>query len=1194
VNKFLIGIGLFFALLIAAILVGPSLIDWNSYKVDITEQAESFTGRKLTINGNIEISIFPTPALVANDVHLANVEGASAADMFSLKSLQVRVALGPLLSGQLQVQTVHLVDPVIELERFADGSTNLDSILGGEKAAAKQNGAEPEATTSASPADLGGNADVSVESFVVQNATVIYRDAMNGSIEKIEKLTASFAAASLQGPFESAGNLVAHGLPLQYDVSVGKIIEQRTAPVSLTISLQPGETKTTLSGAIVGLKETPTFKGLLKATGKNLSELIQSLGPKGALPGFLGQPFGIEGEVEASAVSADIANMSVSLGNAVVTGAAVLDLGENIAVSLDLGVDSIDVDKWLAMPEIKKALITPPQSNQQASSGEAPTTTVSLAMPAKAGDSTADPMSAGFPGNIDATVNFKADSLTLNGGLVRQTRLSAALSGGEITISQLSALLPGSADVALFGFVVPGEGQPRFEGDVEVSVGDLRGVMNWLGAPPPPVPSDRLRKLTLAAKVSASARSLAASALDIQFDSSRLTGKTVLRLGKRLSLDTDLSLDRINLDAYVVPVFAPPPPKVAAAPSPSPTSKDTKAALPAELAALSALKDFDANVKARVLTLVYAGAQIKNVNLDTSLLDGALNVRNFSIDKLAGSTLKVSGQVNNLDGIPFLKDVRVDAKAGDVSRLMRLAGAEAPVDSKKLGMVIFAAKVDGSLLNPLLDVKLKGAGTSLALDGKVSMLPLVGGFDGKLKVVHSDVVKMLRSLGIAYRPGGKLGGLDFESLVKADLSGLTLNDLKASVGPVNMSGAAKVSLDGPRTKISAALNTNKIVADLFLPPSKGAFLNDPAGPIPAAYVIPPGPASNPAFKRLIAFAKGRWPTDPIDLSALKNFDANIKIKSQALVFGNYKLDNSDLAASVDNGVLRLEKLNGGLFGGSIAATANVRAASPSTIETAISLKNLDVAKGLMAVIGESPAGGRAGMEVNLTSSGFTVSDFVAALGGKGSIALKGLDVAKAGKGTALSAALGLVAGLNNLGGTLSGKKAGAGLADINGTFNINKGIATSNDLALVSSMGNGRAQGNIDLSRWLIDVAGQVEMSQNFLGKILNQGKATPSILPFSIKGNLDAPNVKLDTSKLQGLGLPIPGLDKVLKKKGLGNILQQIIPGLGGSSQSQPSSPPPPPTTSSGSTPPPPPPPEPQKITPQNLLKGLFKGLGG
>ncbi|MBT4934351.1 MAG: AsmA family protein [Rhodospirillaceae bacterium] len=1197
-NKILTGAGILIAIVVAAILVGPGMIDWNSYKADITEQAEHFTGRKLSIDGTIEISILPAPALIANDVRLANVDGASAADMVSLKSLQVRVALGPLLSGQIKVQTVHLVDPVIELESFANGRTNLEFAVGGGDVAAEQ----PESTKEAlpeTPTTQAGEGGFSLDNFVVQNATVIYRDAKAGSIERIEKFNATFAAASLDGPFESTGNLFARGVPLEYTVSVGKIIEQRTAPLSLTIGLQPGDTKSTLSGAIIGLNEVPTFKGFLKSTGKNLASLIQSLGPKGRLPGLLGQTFALEGEVEASASELKVANMSVSLGNTTATGSGALKLEENIVVDLELGVDSIDVDKWMAIPEIKKVVVPAPQSKQVMTEGAEPKTTVSLEMPAKISESAADPMAGGLPKNIEATLKFNADSLTLKGGLIRQARLSAELSGGEIVINQISALLPGSADVALFGFVVADEGQPRFEGDLEVSVGDLRGVTGWLGAPPPPVPSDRLRKMTLAAKLTANAKAITASDLDVLFDSSRLTGKAVIRLGQRMGIDTDLTLDRINLDAYLVPGAAistpPPPPKIPETPTATAEAKAKKAESMGGIAAISALNEFDANLKGRIQTLVYEGAQIKNVKLDGSVQNGAINVRNISIDKLAGSTFKASGLIKNLDGIPQLDNVRLDAKAADVSRLLRLAGIESPLDSRKLGMLTFAGQVDGSALNPDMGFSLKGAGTSIALVGKASFLPVVGGFEGKLKVVHGNIVQMLRSLGVDYRPGGKLGGLNLESQIKADLSGLTLNELAGQVGPVKMNGAAKVSISGPRTKISADLNTDRIVADVFLPASKGAFRIDPAGPVAAAFIGPRAPAGKSAFKRLVAFATSRWPTDPIDLSVLKSFDADIKVKSRALVFGNYQLDNADVAATVDDGVLQLEKLNGGLFGGAIAATANIRAASPSTVETAISLKNLDVARGLMAVIGETPAGGRAGMDVNLKTSGFTVADLVAALGGRGAIALKGLDVAKTGKGTALSSVLGLVAGLNNLGGVLSGKKAGAGLADVTGSFNINKGIATSNDLALLSSMGTGQARGSVDLSRWLIDVAGQVEMSQNFLGLILNQGQATPSLLPFSIKGNLDAPNVKLDTSKLQGAGLPIPGLDKVLKKKGLGNILQQIIPGLGGSTGSQPTSPPP--STSTGNTPPPPPPPpssEPQKLKPQDLLKGLLKGLGG
>ena len=1206
-NKFLIGIGVFIALLVAAIIVGPGFVDWNKYKVDLTEQAERLTGRKLVIDGNIEISIFPAPVLVANDVRLSNVEGARAENMVSLRSLQVHVALGPLLGGQVKVQSLQLVDPVIQLERFADGRTNVEIALAGlssEESAPESSPEVNSAPSGSSPAQ-GEDASFGVDNFIVDNATVIFRDAVSGTTEKIEMLNATFTAASLEGPFESSGSLVVRDFPLNYDVSVGKIIEQRAAPVSLTISLKPGETKTTLSGAIVGMNEVPAFKGLIRATGNNLAVLVQSIGPRGGLPGMLGQNFGVEGEVEVSAKKVDIANLKLSLGNAEAKGAGGVELGDITAVNLNLDVDSVDFDKWLALPDVERAVIQPPISVQEKPKDGTPSTTVSLDMPTKMTENQTDAALGGFPTDIDATLILKANSLTLNDGLIRQARLSAGLSGGEITVNQLSAQLPGSTEVAVFGFVVPGDNDPRFDGEFEVSVGDLRGVLGWLGAPAPPVPSDRLRKMTMAGKVSATAKAITANDLDMQFDSSRLMGKTSLHFAKRPLVDVDLTLDRINLDAYLrsnANNASPPKPAIAGTSAKTPTTKSTasaeKPAVPKELAALAALQEFDANLKAHVKTLVYGGAQIKNVILDSSLLNSVLNVRRLSVDKLAGSTFKASGQIKNLGGIPEMQDVRLNAKVTDLSRIFRLVGAEAPVDSKKLGTVSFAGKIEGSALNPLVDINLKGAGASIAAAGKVSLLPIVGGFTGKIKVAHADLVRMLHSFGIDYRPGGKLGGLDLQSEIKADMNGLQFSNLNGLIGPVKMAGTAEISLTEPRTKLSADLNTGKIVADRFLPVTKNALLTDQGSILPASFSAPRGGLEEPASKRTVAFAPGRWPTDPIDFSVLKSFDADLKLKSTALVYGNYTVNDADLAATVTNGVLKVEKLTGGLFGGTLNAGASVKAASPSTFETVVSLKNLDVSKGLKAVIGESPAGGVAAMNVNLTSSGFTVADLVAALGGKGSIALNRLDVKKTGKGTALSAALGLIAGLNNLGGALNGKKAGAGLADITGSFDVVKGVARSNDLKLASSMGNGQAQGNVNLSRWLIDVTGQVEMSQNILSLALSKGKGMATQLPFSIKGNLDSPNIKIDTSKLQGAGLPIPSLDKVLKKKGVGSILKQLIPGLSGSSQNQPSSTPPPAPSgsSSGNTPPPSPPPTKSQppLKPQDLLKGLFKGLGG
>ena len=71
----------FLALLVAAVLIGPGLIDWNQYKGEIAAQAKAITGRDLTIDGDIQITVLPAPALVVKDVALANLEGATSPEM---------------------------------------------------------------------------------------------------------------------------------------------------------------------------------------------------------------------------------------------------------------------------------------------------------------------------------------------------------------------------------------------------------------------------------------------------------------------------------------------------------------------------------------------------------------------------------------------------------------------------------------------------------------------------------------------------------------------------------------------------------------------------------------------------------------------------------------------------------------------------------------------------------------------------------------------------------------------------------------------------------------------------------------------------------------------------------------------------------------------------------------------------------
>ncbi len=109
-------------LLVAVALIAPSFIDWNKYKKEIAEPIERATGRTLAMNGDLSLSVLPTPRVSAADVRLSTAGGD--ADFLTLRALDVQVALWPLLRGEIQVISVRLVEPEFFLEVAADGTAN--------------------------------------------------------------------------------------------------------------------------------------------------------------------------------------------------------------------------------------------------------------------------------------------------------------------------------------------------------------------------------------------------------------------------------------------------------------------------------------------------------------------------------------------------------------------------------------------------------------------------------------------------------------------------------------------------------------------------------------------------------------------------------------------------------------------------------------------------------------------------------------------------------------------------------------------------------------------------------------------------------------------------------------------------------------------------------------------------------------
>ncbi|MFQ5957851.1 MAG: AsmA family protein [Alphaproteobacteria bacterium] len=1194
-KKLAYAFGALVMLIVAAAVALPFVVDLNDYRDVIAAEVRSATGRDLRIEGSIDLSVLPAPTVAVNGVRLANVAGATARDMMSVKAAEARIALLPLLRGEVQVESFTLVEPVVELEVLADGSANWRFATGG-------GGGEATAAPKA-----GGAGAVRFDSVVIENGTVVYRDQRRGVVERIAGLDVAAGADSLAGPFHAEGGLVARGTALAFKLVVGAI-ERRSIPIGLDLEIPSAEASASFTGLLSEASADARLNGKIKAQGASLAAVVAALDPAAAalpLEALGGHPFNLTATVAASAAAAGFNDIAFELNGMQGTGAVSAAFAGAPQVDVALTLNRVDLDRLLAT----------------AASTEGQST------PAPADETPPREPSATAPG-VYATFDVKVNALVFNEAVARQVQVIAALDEGVLTLRQASALLPGGSDISVFG-VVDGLGtRPRFSGQVEASVDNLRAVLDWLEVPAPPVPADRLRKLSFSTKLEVTPELAKFSAVDLRVDLSRLTGGINVAIGRRPAFNAIVVLDRLNLDAYL-------PPAVAATATSEAAASGTQTA--DEESPLALLAAFDGEVKARIDNLVYKAVPASGLTIDARVKGGELTLRSLAFDDVAGAHGAVSGKLEsagprfdlnygvegddlgrllravdaapakglgkfsahgrvegdfsavNVDTAVALGDVKVSV-AGAVSALAARPTVDVAAEVRGASLAGFARRFGADLASPKADGpfaikgRLKGdvgraavklganaIGVEARIDGVVTGLDAAPGYDLSVTANHPDLAALTAAFVEGFAPAGRdLGELRLNARIVGDATHARLADIDAMVGPTRVGGAVAARWDGPRPSLDADLTAGDIVVDMFMAPATAA------GEGAAAT------AATPALP-----AAERWSREPIDLSGLSALDAKARIAAASLSIRKLRFDEVMLDLSLADGVLDIGELTGRLYGAPAEVAGRLTHAEVPTAELSLRLTGADMRALLVDAAGVDTVSGRLDLAGRFHSRGRSELELVSALAGEAVVAtrggvIEGIDLAR------LNARLG---SLNSevdfvrlLDVALTGGK--TDIEALDGTFTARDGVLRTTDLRAVLDGGEGDAVATIDLPRW------QLALESEF--RLTGHPNAPP--VGIVLRGPIDNPKREIRDQELRA-HVTQKLLGGVIRKvvpaaggeEGVGGVLGGVLDAIAGGGQAAPAPEPAPQQAPAQAAPAEPKPEEEFK----SLLKGLLQGLG-
>ena len=339
-------------LIIITLITVPFFIVANDYKPEITDAVKKATGRTLTIEGDINFSLFPWIVVDLGALSLSNAEGFTADNFAKVNAAKVSVKLIPLLSKTIELDTIVLDGLVLNLEKNKAGSTNLDDLSGSSKEAA--NSEDSKETTTASKSVSPALNGFSLGGIDISDANIFWLDATAENYH-IENINLKTGAVEIGKPttVKFSTTINAPSLPNgKADISLDTIISVDMAAQSLSLNdLVLAVQDFVLTGE-VNVSQlnsgSPAIKGQLAIAPFNFRALADDLAielPPMADPTTL-TLIKLATDFTASSQSFTTSNLAVTLDQTTLSG----DFGATLAtqaLSFALVLDEIDVDRYL-------------------------------------------------------------------------------------------------------------------------------------------------------------------------------------------------------------------------------------------------------------------------------------------------------------------------------------------------------------------------------------------------------------------------------------------------------------------------------------------------------------------------------------------------------------------------------------------------------------------------------------------------------------------------------------------------------------------------------------------------------------------------------------------------------------------------------------------------------------------------------
>ncbi|MDR2075499.1 MAG: AsmA family protein [Desulfovibrio sp.] len=296
----LFGAGLVTLILLLAAAAGVFLavVNPNDYREEISAAVSAATGRRVVLQGNLSLALFPRPELRTGPFQIQDLPDFGAEPFLSAQGASLRLALGPLLRGRVEAQEILLDGLRLKLALTATGRKNWES---------GQNGTQ-DAEELREEGEAKQSLNLLVQTLRLSAGEVVYRNLAEGTSLRLEvnALELRDVAPDTDMSLEARGGMEDSGTGLRASFSLRgslRLGADRTASgkvENLSLKLGDNGPQAGLGGSFALARE----RLRLELTGKVEGASVQGQADLD-LPGSRGPGLGIRGNLSLGSLDLD-------------------------------------------------------------------------------------------------------------------------------------------------------------------------------------------------------------------------------------------------------------------------------------------------------------------------------------------------------------------------------------------------------------------------------------------------------------------------------------------------------------------------------------------------------------------------------------------------------------------------------------------------------------------------------------------------------------------------------------------------------------------------------------------------------------------------------------------------------------------------------------------------------------------------